>query len=703
MHSTRVPVEGMFVRSRLFRDAIERSNIKTMSLATKNVATVLVGSAMVLALSFAVATPAKADMLSDLQAQVQALLAQIAALSGGSTTTSGSGCFAFTMTHQMGDTGGEVMQIQKFLNSHGAQVAASGAGSMGNESSYFGALTRAAVAKWQAANGVSPAAGYWGPITRAKVASICAGAGTGTGTGTGSTGLNGTAGTASITSTSEDVEEDVLTGQTEKVMGFRVEAQGSDLRVTNIRVKFDKDDSTGSASDMLSAYFSEVSIWANGTKIGSMSASSFTRDSAGVYSASIPVDQIVRMGSGNRMTFHVGATANNSVDSDDIEATNDWIVDVTQVRYTDATGAVLFEDPSSSTGNSGVNVDRLSNSSDVTFRMGEGSGNPTSGNVEVDTDSGEEVTLMEFTLKAEGADMYFDQLTASTTAEGVSDTATMVQTFFLMRGDTEIAEEDATAVDGQVLTFSLDDTENISSGSTQTYRIVAKLNGIAETSGSATEFDQGDSITASTSPSVGAINVRTTSVGKVIDADGRSGSVTGEEQFFYSEGIQVSMVSDTFSLLSNDTAANVAGEFVVTLKITNFGSDDVYIPLTALASTTADADATASLIEGINFYMTDGSTATTSSAADGTLLTGNVDLVSGGDEQDNSVRIGGGASAEIKLTTAFNPAPAYTGTRQYKVQVLSVGHSTADDATPETVSATVPLSDFDSSSRTIQN
>lgn len=171
-----------------------------MSLATKNVATVFVGVGMILALSFAVVTPAKADMLSDLQAQVQALLAQIAALQGGSTTPStGGSCTTFTRNHQLGDNGGEVMQIQKFLNSNGAVVSATGAGSVGNESSYFGAKTKAAVAKFQAANGVAPAAGYWGPLTRAKANSMCTttgggttGGGTTTPTGSGLTVMAGT-------------------------------------------------------------------------------------------------------------------------------------------------------------------------------------------------------------------------------------------------------------------------------------------------------------------------------------------------------------------------------------------------------------------------------------------------------------------------------------------------------------------------------
>jgi hypothetical protein len=162
------------------------------ALATKNVAAVALALAMVFGFAFAFATPAKADTLSDLQAQVQALLAQIASLQAGgttTTTTSGTGsCFLFTKTLTKGSTGAEVMQVQKYLNNHGFTVAATGAGSPGNESSYFGALTVAAVAKYQASAGITPAVGYWGPITRAHVNSTCStGSTTTTTTGTGTT------------------------------------------------------------------------------------------------------------------------------------------------------------------------------------------------------------------------------------------------------------------------------------------------------------------------------------------------------------------------------------------------------------------------------------------------------------------------------------------------------------------------------------
>jgi hypothetical protein len=145
------------------------------TLATKNVAAVLATVAVALGISFTFASPAKADAVSDLQAQVQALLAQIASLqtSSSSSSSSSASCYTFTRNHQMGDKGGEVMWVQKFLNSHGAVVAASGAGSVGMETSSFGGLTKAAVAKFQAANGITPAAGYWGPVTRAKANSLC--------------------------------------------------------------------------------------------------------------------------------------------------------------------------------------------------------------------------------------------------------------------------------------------------------------------------------------------------------------------------------------------------------------------------------------------------------------------------------------------------------------------------------------------------
>jgi len=164
------------------------------ALATKKVAAVLLGLGMSLAFAglasaqTTTTTTTNSSSMAALQAQVQALLAQIAALQGTGTATTGGACFTFTQDEHFGLSGGQVMWVQEFLNGHGFQVAASGAGSPGNETAYFGGLTRAAVARWQAAAGISPAVGYWGPLSRAKANAICAGSTTTTTTTTTSTG-----------------------------------------------------------------------------------------------------------------------------------------------------------------------------------------------------------------------------------------------------------------------------------------------------------------------------------------------------------------------------------------------------------------------------------------------------------------------------------------------------------------------------------
>lgn len=651
-----------------------------MSLATKNVATVLVGSVLVLALSFAFVTPAKADLLSDLQAQVQALLAQIAALGGGSTTTSGAGCYAFTQSHQQGQSGGEIMWIQKFLNSHGAQVAASGAGSPGNETAYFGAMTKAAVAKFQAANGITPAAGYWGPITIAKAKSLCASAPT---TGTPTTGgetLNGSAGSISVSQTSADVEDQVFTSETEKVLGFRVEASGSDVRVTNVRVKFTAA-VDAAASDRLADYASEISIWANGQKIAAMSPSSFVRDSSGVYSASIPVSQVVRMGSNNKVTFHVGLTANSSIDSDNDGSTNDWTAELVQTRYTDPTGATLF-DTTSGVSNAGIYVDRLSSSSDVKLRMSEGSGNPKAGNVEVSDSNTTEITLAEFTLKAEGAEMEFTRLIATSTITGAATNNDMVQEFYLMRGSTRLADITATS-STSYLQFDLDDEETISKDATQTYRIVAKVN----KTGTGT-FGNGDSIKVDVNPGEYYINAKSTADGKTVTT--RTGSASTYTQTLYADGIQVVRVGGNASITTLQTTADSYGTYDITVRVTAFGSEDVYVPLSvAAATTTYQGGQTQGFVYGV---VANGTATSTGS------LTGTASRVSGGSLESCSgtdcVKISGGSSADLKLTVTYNPAVSGGPVSAY-LQLFAVGHRANTSAAVVTSTvATTPVADF---------
>lgn len=70
---------------------------------------------------------------------------------------------------EYGDEGQDVRLLQRLLNSAGFRLAEIGSGSPGNETTYFGELTRSALSAYQSANGISPTNGYFGPITRAQM------------------------------------------------------------------------------------------------------------------------------------------------------------------------------------------------------------------------------------------------------------------------------------------------------------------------------------------------------------------------------------------------------------------------------------------------------------------------------------------------------------------------------------------------------
>ena len=154
---------------------IKMSINKQIKSSLKRGLTIITSAATILMLSGVAFVPSgaqaqtTADLIAQLQAQIAALTAQLAALSAG---TAPSTACNFTRSLYLGLVGDDVKCLQMYLNGAGYPVSASGAGSPGNETMNFGSRTKAAVASWQAANGVSPAAGYFGPISKAKYTSL---------------------------------------------------------------------------------------------------------------------------------------------------------------------------------------------------------------------------------------------------------------------------------------------------------------------------------------------------------------------------------------------------------------------------------------------------------------------------------------------------------------------------------------------------
>ena len=178
-----------------------------------------------------------AQTIAELQAQINLLMAQLAALGGSSS----SSMMSFTQNLTVGSRGAEVASLQQVLVSGGHLVMPSGV-AMG----YFGSLTKAAVAAWQAANGVSPAAGYWGPISRARYATM---GGTVTVPVPGTTvpgsivgittpGVEGTI-TASKAATPASGVKAYEGGSKVDVLGIKLEAKISDIKIERDKLKLD--------------------------------------------------------------------------------------------------------------------------------------------------------------------------------------------------------------------------------------------------------------------------------------------------------------------------------------------------------------------------------------------------------------------------------------------------------------------------------
>lgn len=71
----------------------------------------------------------------------------------------------FTRDLTIGMRGDDVMDLQKFLIEQKQYPEALATG-------YFGPLTRAALARFQQAQGITPAVGYFGPLTRVRAAAL---------------------------------------------------------------------------------------------------------------------------------------------------------------------------------------------------------------------------------------------------------------------------------------------------------------------------------------------------------------------------------------------------------------------------------------------------------------------------------------------------------------------------------------------------
>jgi len=193
-----------------------------MTLTSTRFAALTIGAAAIVAVAFSAATAVPA----------------LAAVCPGTT---------FNTNLKLGSSGQAVMDLQHFLNmSADTQIASTGAGSPGAETSYFGGLTKAAVNKFQlkyAAQiltpvGLSTPTGNFYTSSRAQANAVCSGSTTTTTTGTGSTTTTGTAaGTAVVAAAAQPANTIAPKGAARvPFTAFTVTANGAPVTINSVTV-----------------------------------------------------------------------------------------------------------------------------------------------------------------------------------------------------------------------------------------------------------------------------------------------------------------------------------------------------------------------------------------------------------------------------------------------------------------------------------
>jgi len=227
--------------------------------------------------------------ITELQAQINALMAQLASLQGGGASAS----VTFTQNLTIGSRGADVTALQNWLISRGFSIPAGATG-------YFGTQTRAAVAAWQASANISPAVGYFGPISRGVVNGMVGGGTTGgavvcpagyTCTPPGGSGVITTPGvegtiTASV-NPSPSTGTKLYEGDSMKqVLGIKLEAKTSDIKIERIKLKLaENGDTSVSDTDFYRKIASKIYIMDGSTVLGSadLNVNTVVKDGTNYY------------------------------------------------------------------------------------------------------------------------------------------------------------------------------------------------------------------------------------------------------------------------------------------------------------------------------------------------------------------------------------------------------------------------------------
>lgn len=686
-----------------------------MKLITKNNIAFLVSIiAIGLIFSLFTITPAKAQTTEELQQQIQNLLAQIAALQGG-TTMGSSGVsgipssFQFTRDLTVGSTGQDTMYLQKFLNNQGKLVASTGAGSPGNESTYFGNLTKTALAAYQASQGISPAVGYFGPITRAnvntKLATTSGNPSGGTGSlpvgcqpgyifntitgqpcttsssGTGSTGGILQGGAGDITEAkfiSALNNEEVGEGQKDvEVAGLEIEAsQGSDLEIIAVTLDFDLT-SGQTGNTRFDRYADEVSILLDGKRVARLEASKFTKDNN--YTRSVSLDRGAVIKADRSAELVVAVSGIRNLDSQD--AGNEWTVTFSSIRFQDAQGAIISENSQGDIGDArAFTFEEFASAAGIELRVTYGDKNINDARtIAVDEDDDTDgVEFFSFNLEARGnSDITIEDLPIFWTAVG-ANVGQIINSAELWIDGKRVGSENVSisATTGTTTFDRIDYT--IDAGDKVEVIVKVDINDLDS------NFTEGNTLRAEftstqyNSSSFDAEDER----GNTLTSTDKRGAASTDAHTFYANGIEAKFVSQSVQEVTVDGDDNDYVNLSIVFDITAFGQN-IYIPntLTAVATSTGSTAGAPTTAQGMGYLVQLNSHAELASTSISAIVNSTT-----AKEKVNSYLIDEGETERFTLKiTIQNAATNVLDGKSIRAILTGINFASTDTATGESV------------------
>ncbi len=554
----------------------------------------LVASSFVPALAAAqtttTTTTTSSSQTASLQAQIAALQAQLAAATGASASAS----VTFTRDLTIGSKGSDVTALQTWLIAKGFSVPAGATG-------YFGAQTKAALAAYQAANGISPAAGYFGPKTRAAV--NASGSTTTGGTTTGGTTTGGTTTGGSLSGGEGSLDNFKIVGASstslnaadnDTVYGFEFKADGSDLMVN--RVDYDVYNSNNTGTTRPWNVFQTATLMHGNTTVATVDASNmnnWSQDGTAsngnqVYRLRFDnLKDVVKMGA--TADYYLTLSTQNVISSSNSGGVFTINLAGQGVRATDAMGLQQY---SSATAQSTATISVSSNTSG-SLTVSTGSDNPAVGTT-VQANSNAQtsnVVLTTFTLQAKDADVMIYTLPTNVATTSAT-AATLIRDLKLYQGSTLVDTESFSSSAASTSLKFQNLNIKIPQGTTQSFSIQADVNSVGGTSA----VSEGSSIAVSV-PNSGwdAEN----SAGNNVPI---TGSVTGNAITFRSIGLSADTNPTTSAVATNvGTTGTQQGTFTFTFNVTAFGQD-IYVGTTSSAY-------------NLSIYMNNGTSVSASSSA----------------------------------------------------------------------------------------